>query len=344
MSFFFKPKQHSDPPIDHCSESQTIDAEEEAPNEIPVTCIKPTTVSSHLKNPTIVVICKALGLTDGEYDIVREALTTVIQNSYVLRTIELDINKSSQEERDTFCNAISTALTSAIPKNSLLFKKLTVLHKEVAPWLIYKLALFRRKKMKSNTKHDGTEATNDDASIINTSFGSVDGTAPPTSIESESVGIPNEGCVVEANPKEGKKRPASPERDVVDQAYNTKSGTNGNTVHGKKKLGRVSKAFAAENVDDANAVKGTTGKSKIRGEDAFASERGLDKGKADNRSLVVRSERVPKNLKKKKGKKATMAVIESAGKENRLGKAVWVAMVVFGVSTIALTVLYVQTH
>ncbi|KAF3906938.1 hypothetical protein AA313_de0207458 [Arthrobotrys entomopaga] len=322
MSTFFKSKQNFSSSDGTPSEAQMIKPEEEMPVQIPVqipvTCIKPIAVGSHLKNPTIAVICRALGLTDGEYDIVRDALTTAIQNSDILRTVELDINKSSQEDRDAFCNAISNALTSAVPKDSLLLKKLTVLHEDVAPWLIYKLALFRRKKMKNGTKHDGAETTNDELSIINTSFGSVDGTTGPISLEGEGVGILNGDCVAQANPKEGITRQASPEKVTTDQAENTESGANNSTVRGEKKLESSGKVLAAEK----------------RG---GASDGEPGRGARENGSPAIKSQTVSKNKKKKKGKNvAAAAVVANTEKEDTIQKTDWAQMAVLAISTMVL--------
>ncbi|KAF3923561.1 hypothetical protein ABW20_dc0105432 [Dactylellina cionopaga] len=172
--------------LNSTSTSHLVTADEK-PVMIQIACTRPDGLGAHLKTPTILSIQKALNLTDNEYQGVRDTITTALQDNELLRNLDLDVCRSTKEQRDEFCKVISEALTSSLSENNELITKLAVTNKDKSPWLLYKLVLLRRKRMKSSTRgeDDDTTKNTDEMSIFDISTSSANEITTPSSSMSD---------------------------------------------------------------------------------------------------------------------------------------------------------------
>ncbi|KAK6501298.1 hypothetical protein TWF481_009139 [Arthrobotrys musiformis] len=135
---------------------------------IPISGTRPPQLGASLKNPTNMSIMGALSLSDAEYEQIRSCIDCALQNEALLRDLDVDAKKSTEQERKRFHNAVSQYLTAGLATNRPLTHKLTVKYAAISPWLLYKLVLLRRKKFKTTVKSIGSKT----GSTITSSLGS----------------------------------------------------------------------------------------------------------------------------------------------------------------------------
>ncbi|KAF3937805.1 hypothetical protein ABW19_dt0206052 [Dactylella cylindrospora] len=139
---------------------------QQEPLVVHISSVRPPNTGSFLKNPTVTTIIRALGLTEREYGKIRTAITDVLQNDSSLLNVDLDLNKSTQGDRDKFCRALSDTLTKNLSQDVQTIRKLAETNKNTAPWLLYKLAILRRKRVKTAIKGEESDISKDDSSLI----------------------------------------------------------------------------------------------------------------------------------------------------------------------------------
>ncbi|EPS43654.1 hypothetical protein H072_2421 [Dactylellina haptotyla CBS 200.50] len=231
---------------------------------VSVTCVRPGNIGAHLKTPTVIMIRKALDLTEADYEKIRDLVTTAIQDSEVLRTFDLDVNRSSQQERDIFCNAISDALAPQLAQDPELFKKLVDTHRAISPWLLYKFVLLRRKRMKVGGKSDENEVSRDDSSVYELDIDNTN-TASPTPA----------GTIKLANPFQ------------PNEGGKSKDGLK--TVSNKKAGGR-SKILTGDNASDLSIAHPPAKKAKEGSGYSTSSDEELQNAAAQPGNLEAKSE------------------------------------------------------
>ncbi|KAJ6262998.1 hypothetical protein Dda_1556 [Drechslerella dactyloides] len=241
-----------------------------------------------MKTPTIVAIRSALSLNDEDYAAIRDTIMRMVQDPDFANA-SLDLNGSTEEERNEFCRAISDSLSASLKDDTALVQKLTVEHKDFSPWLLYKLVLLRRKRYKHANK-GGDANISKDESAMDISTSSVDIGTPaapaPSPLVISASQFGNENFPL--TPEEPRSRSASPSKRTfskIDQA----AAVVGRVVHNKSQ----SKA-AGPNASATVSTSGTVRlppKKRIRREETEAAIASVTEARAGGKEIQVKKKR-----------------------------------------------------